>query len=65
MLDANTTRRWLMSGNEYNPWVVTHEDGSQTLLSIFVEDGEITAVQYATRSDRWGSWGVPEDAVKG
>ncbi len=54
-----------MSGNEYNPWVVTHEDGSQTLLSIFVEDGEITAVQYATRSDRWGSWGVAEDAVKG
>lgn len=51
--------------SEYNPFVVTHDDGSQTLISIFLEDGKITAVQLAARPDKWATWGIPEEAVRG
>lgn len=51
--------------NGYSPFVVDNDDGTQTLISIFVEDGEITVVQLATRHDRWSTWSPPTEARRG
>jgi len=51
---------------EYQPWIHTNEDGSQTLVQIFIDTesgvndtGLIKAVQLARRSDPHASWGPP------
>ena len=51
--------------DQYLPYVVTHEDDSQTLISIFLKDGEISLVTLATRRDKWSTWGIPEEAARG
>lgn len=48
--------------DQYLPYVTTHEDGSQTLVSIFLEDGEITLVTLAGRPHKFATWGIPEEA---
>lgn len=49
--------------DHYWPYVVTREDGSQSLISIFVDEGRITSVTLADRPDRYATWGIPEEAT--
>ena len=51
--------------DEYEPWVVTYRGGEQSLISIFLKDGEITSVNIAWRPDKDATWGIPREADRG
>jgi len=43
----------------YHPYVYTYPDGRQILISVYLADDQIVAVDYAERPDRWATWGPP------
>jgi hypothetical protein len=45
---------------QYRPYVATREDGSQILVSVFLDpEGHLDSIQVAERGDRFDSWQAP------
>lgn len=44
----------------YRPYIAQREDGSQILVSVFLDDeGRLDSIQVSERSDRWTTWDPP------
>jgi hypothetical protein len=44
----------------YRPYVATRDDGSQILVSVFLDpEGYLDSIQVAERGDRFDSWRAP------
>lgn len=44
----------------YRPYLATRDDGSQILVSVFVDDaGRLESIQVAERPDRFDAWRPP------